>query len=175
MRRAIMLAIGSAAVLSACGPNGTNAAGDYAAGSNVVNITMTDMAYTPTEVKAPAGETITFVFKNEGSVRHEAVFGDLDEQLAHHDEMKEGSHGTMEMGSAPHDQMKMGSAPDHEMGSTGNHEMGSTAHGETAEMHSVVVEPGETVEVTHVFGTTTIVGCHEPGHWEAGMKLEVTV
>ena len=45
------------------------------------------------------------------------------------------------------------------------------------DLHSVVLEPGETIEITHTFESAgqLMVGCHEPGHWEAGMKMEIDV
>lgn len=153
MRRAIALAAACAALITACGPNG-----DIATSSKPVEVTMTDNAYGPTTIKAIAGETITFVFRNEGSVKHEALFGDLDEQEAHHVEMAE-------MADAP------------ATASTGDHGGGhgsSVDHGEMTEVHAVVVEPGQTVEVTHKMDGDIIIGCHIPGHWENGMRADVT-
>jgi uncharacterized cupredoxin-like copper-binding protein len=39
------------------------------------------------------------------------------------------------------------------------------------------VQPGQTATLTHTFTTagSTIIGCHEPGHYQAGMKLTVIV
>lgn len=41
----------------------------------------------------------------------------------------------------------------------------------------VSVEPGETVEFTYTFDTAgeLLAGCHEPGHYEAGMVATITV
>jgi uncharacterized cupredoxin-like copper-binding protein len=41
----------------------------------------------------------------------------------------------------------------------------------------IKVEPGKTGELTHTFqkGDSMVIGCHEPGHYAAGMKLPVTV
>lgn len=126
----------------------------------VVEVAMTDMAFEPAVLDVSAGETITFVFRNDGAVRHEAVVGDMSEQEEHHAEMAEAS---------------------------GEHGMESMDHGDDmpaempAEMpdgmHGVVVEPGESLELTHTFGASgpMVIGCHEPGHWEAGMRLDVAV
>ena len=115
---------------------------------------MTDMAFTPTGLDVTSGETVTFVFSNDGAVRHEAVFGTSAEQEAHHTEMAEmgGGHDGMEGRTMPDD-------------------------GEMTDLHSVVVEPGDTIELTHTFEAAgpTMVGCHEPGHWEAGMKMDLDV
>jgi uncharacterized cupredoxin-like copper-binding protein len=41
---------------------------------------------------------------------------------------------------------------------------------------AVTVEPGDTVTLTHTFdaGDDVVIGCHQPGHYGAGMKLDVT-
>jgi uncharacterized cupredoxin-like copper-binding protein len=41
----------------------------------------------------------------------------------------------------------------------------------------IKVEPGKTGELTHTFrkGESVVIGCHEPGHYAAGMKLAVAV
>ncbi len=59
------------------------------------------------------------------------------------------------------------------------HEQQMTSGGQGMEMHdanSVTVKPGATAELTHTFASTgrTIIGCHEPGHYAAGMKVTVT-
>jgi len=45
------------------------------------------------------------------------------------------------------------------------------------EPDGIVLKPGETKELTHTFTTTgaSIAGCHEPGHYAAGMKASITV
>ena len=88
------------------------------------------------------------------AVRHEAVIGTPAEQEAHDAEMAEvgDAHDGTDGGTMPHGE-------------------------ETTELHSVVVDRGDTLELTHTFesaGPLTI-GCHEPGHREAGMKMDVDV
>ncbi len=41
----------------------------------------------------------------------------------------------------------------------------------------VTVEPGQDAELTTTFDRagTVVIGCHQPGHWESGMKATVTV
>lgn len=41
----------------------------------------------------------------------------------------------------------------------------------------MTVKPGKTGELAYTFDErgTLVVGCHQPGHWEAGMKATVTV
>ena len=54
---------------------------------------------------------------------------------------------------------------------------GDDGHGDAAA--PLVLEPGETGEVTMTFDdpdmSSTIIGCHVPGHWEAGMRVDVAV
>lgn len=52
-------------------------------------------------------------------------------------------------------------------------DMEGMAHGDDA----TVVEPGETAEVTYTFDDagSTQIGCHQPGHFESGMLVDVTV
>jgi uncharacterized cupredoxin-like copper-binding protein len=42
---------------------------------------------------------------------------------------------------------------------------------------TISVKPGETKTLVHTFPDpgTLLIGCHEPGHWQAGMKVVVTV
>lgn len=156
MKTTLALVVASGLALTACGSDGDSqpsGQGD----ARVIEVSMTDMAFAPAALDVDAGETVRFVFRNDGAVRHEAVVGDLAAQEAHHAEMAEmgGDHGTghegMDMGSMPHDEM--------------------------TDLHSVVVEPGETMEMTHTFDVAgeMLIGCHEPGHWEAGMKMTVDV
>jgi uncharacterized cupredoxin-like copper-binding protein len=155
MQRTLALVLASAVTLAACGSDGDS---DAVVGSadepRTIEVTMTDIAFTPTELDVASGETVTFVFRNDGAVRHEAVFGTSAEQEAHHAEMAEmgGAHDGMEEETMSHD-------------------------GEMTELHAAVVAPGESVELTHTFEAAgpTMVGCHEPGHWEAGMKIDIDV
>jgi len=51
---------------------------------------------------------------------------------------------------------------------------GGMAHDEP---NGIAVEPGETKELTFTFEEPgeTLAGCHEPGHYAAGMKVAITV
>jgi uncharacterized cupredoxin-like copper-binding protein len=152
MKRASALVLASVVVLAACGGDDD---GDAAAGGEprTIEVSMTDNAYSPASLDVEAGETVRFVFRNDGAVRHEAVIGTGTQQEEHHADMAEmagmeGSHEGMDMGSMDH-----------------------------GELHAVVVEPGETVEMMHTFESSgpMMIGCHEPGHWEAGMKMTIDV
>ncbi|MDW3212714.1 MAG: cupredoxin domain-containing protein [Ilumatobacteraceae bacterium] len=143
------LAVGTTACAS--GPTTSTPTDD-----TVIEVVMTDMAFTPSSIDVAAGDTVTLRFRNDGTVRHEAVFGDLTEQLTHHEEMSGGS------------------AADHDMSDM---EAGDDPTDDHGELHAVALEPGSAIEVTHTFGASgvSMIGCHEPGHWEAGMQLDVNV
>jgi uncharacterized cupredoxin-like copper-binding protein len=121
-------------------------------GGRTVDVTMVDVAYQPTQLAVGRGETVTFRFRNDGVAVHEALIADEAGQMAHHGEMAPGSSMTM----------------DDDHGSGDVHGAGTSV---------VTVQPGATEELTHTFaeGGTMWIGCHVPGHWEAGMKLRVDV
>lgn len=120
-------------------------------GSQVVDVSMTDMAFTPNTLSVPAGETVTFRFRNNGAVKHEAVIGTAAEQDEHHMEMAAAAEGGE--GAGGH----------------GGHDM--------SDLHAVTVEPGQTIELTHTFDAPgqLLLGCHQKGHWEDGMKMTVDI
>lgn len=166
--RWIVAVFSVAGLLSACGDDGPEGARTLEpAGTpespRTVEITMIDIAFEPTAVTIQAGETIRFLFTNDGAIEHEATFGDADEQEEHAEEMREAEgmdmHGTDEPSG------------DHADGD------GDDGHGDAAA--PLVLEPGETGEVTMIFDdpdmSSTIIGCHVPGHWEAGMRVDVAV
>ncbi len=49
--------------------------------------------------------------------------------------------------------------------------------GHGGDTDAITVEPGKSGELTHTFDAagTTLIGCHQPGHYEAGMQVAVTV
>lgn len=158
MHSRVLTAVASAALtLSAAGCGGdtsTNSTGRSV--SRTIDVAMTDNAFTPTQLQVTKGETITLRFRNTGAVKHEAILGDDAAQMSHHDEM------TASTGPTDH-------GDDH-----GDDHGGATTDSSSA---AITVEPGKTGELTHTFTETgsILIGCHEPGHWEAGMKAAVTV
>jgi uncharacterized cupredoxin-like copper-binding protein len=42
---------------------------------------------------------------------------------------------------------------------------------------ALTVQPGKTRELEHTFDEAgeVLIGCHQPGHYDAGMKVTVTV
>ena len=141
-------ALAAVAVLAAAGCSSHE--GLSAAPDRTVDVTMVDNAFEPTSVSVKTGETITFRFTNTGAVRHEGVIGDDAVQEEHRTDMATSS-----------------TEADDGHGDDGGHG-GAT---------SVTVEPGATGELTHTFdeGGTVLIGCHEPGHWEAGMRATIAV
>lgn len=126
---------------------GSGNKGSASAKGRVIPVTMEDIRYSPTELRVAAGETVTFRFTNRGEARHEAFIGTLAEQEAHAQEMK--SSGT-DMGSMP---MGNDSKP------------------------VLTVDPGKTADLVYTAGPagSVLIGCHQPGHWEAGMRATVTI
>jgi len=145
----------AAALLSASALLVVGCSSDGDASSRTIDITMTDNAYAPPRFSVPKGETVTLRFTNDGSVRHEAVLGDEMAQQDHHDEMS---------ASSMNDDMDMGHGDD-------------AGHGGSDDGDAVTVEPGKTGSITTRFDETgtVLIGCHEPGHWEDGMKATIDV
>jgi len=133
-------------VLAACGEDGNDVAGDVVAvddGLAVIEVEMTEMAFTPDSIDVKAGETVRLRFHNSGLAVHEAVIGDLALQEEHAEEMA---------GTAMH-------------------------HEDSDESEPLVVAVGETGDLVYTAGTagTLIIGCHQPGHWDAGMRADLTI
>ena len=134
----LALVAGLAAVTTACGSSdGTKGA----KGARTVQIEMHDIAYQPADVKVTAGETVRFVFHNQGKIAHDAFLGDESAQMDHEREMT--GMGGMHQGNGD----------------------------------AITVAPGKTGDLTHTFATaqSVLIGCHQPGHYTAGMKLKVDV
>jgi uncharacterized cupredoxin-like copper-binding protein len=149
--------VGGAALLASCGSSGSTSSAQRSSGSGssrTVDVVMTDNAFQPTQLRVARGETVTLRFTNNGSVQHEALIGDAQAQAKHHADM-----------SASTSRMEHG---DMNMGGHGGME-GSE--------NSVTVPPGMTGEITHTFDDsgTVLIGCHEPGHWDGGMRSTITV
>jgi uncharacterized cupredoxin-like copper-binding protein len=110
-----------------------------------IKVTMTDNKFSPSTVHVTKGEKITFTFVNHGTVDHEALVGDEMAQDDHEKDMAAGSD-----------------------------DMGGMDHGDS---NVLTVKPGKTGTLTHTFDKagTTLIGCHEKGHYADGMKLTVNV
>lgn len=142
---AALVAVTAAACGSDDDPTTSEAGGDV----RTVEVDMADNEFEPDTVEVAGGETVRFVFTNTGTVAHDAFIGDTAEQADHETEMREA---------------------DDDSGM--NHGGGDEESGE-----AITVEPGETGELTHTFDETGTleIGCHEPGHYQDGMKMTVEV
>ena len=57
--------------------------------SRTITVVMTDnMRYTPADIQVKQGETVRFIVKNKGQVKHELSLGTQQELLEHLEEMK---------------------------------------------------------------------------------------
>jgi uncharacterized cupredoxin-like copper-binding protein len=121
------------------GMDHSNGATTAPSAARVVDVMMSDIKYDVPQISVKRGETVKFVFHNQGKLVHEAVIGDATMQNAHEQQM-----GGMAMSDS------------------------ATA---------IAVDPGKTGELTYTFNTAgqLQIGCHQPGHYAAGMKLDVTV
>ena len=116
--------------------------GQAAEASRTVEVEMSDsMRFTPSDIRVKRGETIRFVLRNAGRLRHEFSLGSRQELEAHYEQMKQ-------FPDMVHD-----------------------------EPNKISVEPGQTGEVIWQFTRTGRVdfACLQVGHYEAGMKGQVTV
>jgi len=168
------------------GHDGEGASATTTPAGRTIAVTMTDNAFQPTSFRVAKGETVTFTFTNDGKVTHEAVLGDEAAQMDHHRQMT-GTTGTMDHHAATtgttgdvdhHAAMADGGDADHHRKSDSTAPSGSGhAGGAMHDDDAVTVEPGRSGSITHTFSEsgTYIIGCHEPGHWEAGMKATVEV
>lgn len=112
--------------------------------TRTVEVSASDnMRFSPGKLDVRQGETIKFVVKNIGQVKHEFSIGDRASQRAHALMMKQ-------MPDMKHED----------------------------DLTTITVDPGQTKTVIWKFDkkpTSPIeMVCHEPGHYEAGMKIRVT-
>ena len=111
----------------------------------VVELSMEGMHFIPDRIEVKAGELVAFVVTNPNDVAHEVYIGTEADQMAHH---------------AAH--MAVPSA-----------DQALVAHGG----YGIFLAPHESGVVSYRFDTPgeILLGCHLPGHWEAGMVATVTV
>lgn len=139
----LVLALMAVTAMACAAPDAGSDSTASAAPERTIEVTMTDLAFTPTSITVADGETVRVRFTNDGALPHDAFVGDAEAQDAHGAEMAEsaGGHG---------------------------------GHGAGAD-DAVTVEPGEAGELL-VTGTASgelLIGCHQPGHYEAGMVMQV--
>lgn len=159
---ALVALVAPLALLAACGGDsaddntGDGGGTAPASGARTIDVVMDDIAFRPDAIRVAAGETITFRFTNAGAITHDAFLGDAAEQAEHEAEMAEMA-ATTTMG-----------------GMDGMH--GTDSHAEHLG-NAITVQPGDTQTFTHTFaaGEVLEIGCHQPGHYEAGMKITLQV
>lgn len=128
----------------------TGTTGPTAAGTRTVEIKMVDIAFQPSTLSVKRGDSIEFVFRNEGAIAHDAFIGDSAAQAEHEAEMRQGDQSS----------------------TSGGHDEGE------GDQKGVTVDPGQTGRLSYTFDDepgTLEIGCHQPGHYAAGMKVVVTV
>ena len=139
-----------------------------------VEITMTDMAFHPGVVTVPKGQPVVLRFVNHDSVQHEAIIGDNTVQDEFSKRLKaDGSRS--DSGTVGDSNGGTGDDPSKWKDDHSTWSGKDTSGGESD--RAVWVNPGKTAEITTTFATagTLIIGCHEPGHYEGGMKAILTV
>lgn len=141
-------------------------------GERTIKVVMKDNAFSPTALTVKAGETIRFEFDNTGAVDHEAILGDERVQATHEQEMTKPGPASTTTADETHG---MG----HESPTTVAPIDGDgKAHNQAMSPGALSVKPGKTGSVVHVFKPSDnglIIGCHEVGHYQAGMMLKVSV
>jgi uncharacterized cupredoxin-like copper-binding protein len=167
----------------ACG-DGSDASetGSGGSGGDTIQVSMTDNEFTPNVFTVEAGKAVTFRLTNDGSVTHEAVIGTEAEQKAHDRVMREMTTTTTADGSESDGSGSDGSGGGGTSGdttTTTDHDMGEMHHlrSHDSDLPGVTVEPGESKDLVYIFDAPgkVLIGCHEPGHYDDGMKATVTV
>lgn len=111
-----------------------------------VSVSISGMRFVPDHFEVHVGETIRFLVANPTDIPHELYIGSMDEQLAHH----------MEVTNLT--------------GSQQVRAMQQTGYG----IYLMAHDSGQFIYHFSTAGQIKI-GCHVPGHWEAGMMATVDV
>ena len=156
-----LLAFVAALLVAGCADEGARSGG---VDVRLIEITMDEMSFDPTDITVTAGETVTFRITNEGTVRHEAVFGTQEMQdaaLARMAEMEaEGAVPTAGGRAVPVVRRAA-----------------LRAHPGMGLPNVISLEAGETGDITFRFDEPAewLIQCHEPGHLEGGMAGTLTI
>ncbi|MGR3887509.1 copper-resistant cuproprotein CopI [Pseudomonas sp. 1152_12] len=142
---------------------GQPAAADKA--TRTVEVVLQDISFSPKSIDVKAGDTVRFVLVNRGQLLHEFNLGDAAMHAEHQKEMlKMQASGMLTatgLGKMDHSTM-------------GHGDMSGMKHDDP---NSVLVEPGQTAELTWTFTKATGLefACNLPGHYQAGMVGKLTV
>ncbi len=119
---------------------------DASVADRILDVTTLDtFRFTPDPITVKVGETVTFRITNDGKIPHDVVLDDQEGQDAHEVEMTE-------------------------MIASGNMTMAD-------EVNGFALAAGESKTLTWTFteAGTVLLGCHQPGHYAAGMIASVIV
>lgn len=143
------------AAITGCG--GADPTGPQGAGTKLILVTMRDSRFDPDRFSVQVGDSVTFRFVNIGTLRHEAVIGDQAYQDEHERQMQ--AFATAPTAAPP-----------------GSRRL-ARRHPGMSDPNAVVVEPGQTGEITYSFAKpgTTLIGCHEVGHYAGGMVATIVI
>ena len=110
-----------------------------------IAVTMGDMSFSPDHLTVKAGEKVRFVLRNTSAIDHDFTLGDAATQAAHRARMAEGHGGH---------------------GDHGGHDR-----------NAVMVPAGGTAELVWTFDRAGELefDCNVPGHYESGMRGQLTV
>lgn len=140
--------------------------GDAASATETIEVVMGDNYFEPESITVPAGATVRFVVKNEGGLLHEFNIGTAAMHAAMQPEMAMMmEHGMLTDTGMMHDMADM----DHSaMMGMDMDEMMASLEGYP---NRVLVEPGETKELTWTFTQDTDLefACNLPGRYDSGM------
>ena len=92
LKQSALVVSSLALFVAACGGDDDSAAPND---DGVVQVTMKDSRFDPTQIEVEAGEEVTFRFTNDGTLDHEAYIGTESEQDADEDEMRSGDSEDM--------------------------------------------------------------------------------
>lgn len=156
---ALALVAAGAALLAACTPDGPPATPAITPGTvaapRPVNVVARDYAFVPSVVDLVPGETVELRIINGGLDVHEAIFGDLDVQLAW-----EAAEAATE-GHPPGPTPAVSVPPGLE---------GLRVFLASGELRTLTwTVPPDAASAS----TGWYVGCHIPGHWDRGMVVPV--
>lgn len=157
-----MVALTLAIPAFAAGTHGSSHSGTTAAATGqpgkaedatrVIEVTMTDNAFSIPSLEVAEGETVRFVIRNEGEFLHEFNIATSDMHGKHQEEM-------MAMMAASDDMTAASMAGEHD------------------DPNSILLDPGMSSEMIWKFGQAANLefACNVPGHYQSGMVGPVSV
>jgi uncharacterized cupredoxin-like copper-binding protein len=132
-------------VLSACLGDGDEGSASPPPSVRIVELSMDGMRFTPERVEVRLHDTVRFMVSNPEDIPHEVFIGSEAEQLVHR--AAHASIAPQEQADVPH-------------------------YG-----YGTYIPAWGTGQFEYRFDASdeVMIGCHLPGHWEAGMKALIVV